>query len=54
MASHALTHEEPRRPRRPARRSLAQLGWPHYWALTAILGGMLALVALVLLISARV
>ena len=56
MASHALTHEEARRPRprRPARRSLTQLGWLHYWLLTAILGGMLALVALVFFIQARV
>jgi hypothetical protein len=52
MASHALTSEEARRPRlRPIRRPLNQLGWPHYWLLTAILGGMLALVALVFLIA---
>ena len=54
MASHALTHEEARRPRpRPVRRPLTQLGWVHYWVLTSILGGKLALVALVFLISAR-
>ena len=53
MASHALTREEARRPRRPARRSLTQLGWLHYWLLTATLGGMLALVALVFLIATR-
>ena len=42
MASHT-------RPVRP----LTQLGWAHYWLLTSILGGMLALVALVFLIHAR-
>jgi len=33
----------------PARRpsALVQLGWPQFWLLTGILGGMLALVALV-------
>jgi hypothetical protein len=38
---------------RPARKPITQLGWPHYWLLTATLGGMLALVALVFLIAAR-
>ena len=38
---------------RPARQPFTQLGWAHYWLLTSILGGMLALVALVFLISAR-
>ena len=53
MASHALTHEEARRPRvsRSVRKPFTQLGWPHYWLLTATLGGMLALVALVFLIA---
>lgn len=47
--AHGLTHEEARRPpvRRVTRNGLLQLGWPHYWMLTGILGGMLALVALV-------
>lgn len=55
MASQALTPEEPRRSlsRRPMPRSLVQLGWPHYWLLTATLGGMLALVALAFLIATR-
>ena len=55
MASHALTHEEARRPRlrRPVRPPISPLGWPHYWLLTATLGGMLALVALVFLISVQ-
>lgn len=36
-----------------ARKSIAQLGWPHYWLLVATLGGILGLIAFVLLISAR-
>ena len=39
----------PARPRNP----ITQLGWPHYWLLTAILGGMLALVALVFFIRTQ-
>ena len=35
-----------------ARKPIMQLGWPHYWLLAATLGGVLALVALVFLISA--
>ena len=55
MTSHTLTHEEARRPRprHPARRSITQLGWLHYWVIAATLGGMLALVALVFLIATR-
>lgn len=55
MTSHTLTHEEARRPRprRPVRRSIMQLGWLHYWTLAAILGGMLALIALVFLIATQ-
>lgn len=30
-----------------SRNGLLQLGWPHFWLLSGILGGMLALVALV-------
>jgi len=33
--------------RRVRRDSLVQLGWFHFWLLAAVLGGMLALVALV-------
>jgi hypothetical protein len=49
MTFHALTHEHRQRPRtQNARRNgLLQLGWPHYWLLIGILGGMLALVGLV-------
>jgi len=54
VASHALTHEEARRSHvRPGRRNgLLQLGWPHYWLLVGVLGGILSLVAMVFLISA--
>jgi hypothetical protein len=49
MTHHALTDE--RRSRAPMRSSrenpLFQLGWPHFWLFVAILGGSLALVALV-------
>jgi hypothetical protein len=49
MAAHSLTHQEALKARgRSARRNgLVGLGWPHFWLLAAILGGMLALVALV-------
>jgi len=49
MTSHSLTHAEARRSpvRRVGRNGLVQLGWFHFWLLAAILGGMLALVALV-------
>jgi hypothetical protein len=47
MTLHVLTHE--RSARRPVRRNgLLQLGWPHFWLLIGILGGILALVVLVL------
>lgn len=36
--------------RRPG---LVNLGWPHYWLLTATLGGMLALIAMVFLIATQ-
>lgn len=40
-------------PARPVRNPITQLGWPHYWLLAAILGGLLALVALVFLIQTQ-
>jgi hypothetical protein len=52
MSAQTLAHDEPRPPVR--RSALLQLGWLHFWALTGILGGMLALVALVFLIASRV
>jgi len=49
MSAHSLTHQEALKP--PAhsvrRNGLVGLGWPHFWLLAGILGGMLALVALV-------
>jgi hypothetical protein len=49
VTSHTLIHDEARRPRagRNSRAVLVQLGWPQFWLLAGILGGMLALVALV-------
>ena len=49
MAAHSLTHQEAvKSTARSARRNgLVGLGWPHFWLLAGILGGMLALVALV-------
>ena len=49
MTAHSLTHEEARKSRtRPAdRNELLRLGWPQFWLLAGILGGMLALVTLV-------
>jgi hypothetical protein len=34
-----------------SRNGLVQLGWPHFWLLAGVLGGTLALVALVFFIS---
>ena len=53
MTAHGLTHEEARRTpvRRATKSGLLQLGWPHYWMLAGILGGMLALVALVFFVA---
>ena len=49
MASHGLVHEEARRPRMrpPSPHGLVKLGWPQFWLLGGILGGMMGLVALV-------
>ena len=50
MSAHSLTHAEATR--RPARRGLRngtlQLGWSHFWLLVSILGGILGVVAFVL------
>ena len=41
--------------RQPVRRlngaGLSRLGWPHFWLLSGILGGLMGLVALVFLAS---
>jgi hypothetical protein len=42
MATHGV-HAERRFPG-----GLSQLGWPHFWLLSGILGGLLGLVILVL------
>ena len=34
------------------RAGVVNLGWPHYWLLTAILGGILGLIAMVFLVHA--
>ncbi len=49
MTAHSVTDEEGRRlsARRVSRNGLLRLGWPHFWLLSSILGGMLALVALI-------
>jgi hypothetical protein len=54
MTVHGLTDERTsaRPPRRAVRQNgLVQLGWPHFWLLAGVLGGTLALVALVFFVS---
>ena len=53
MTAHSLTHEEATRPTTRRRRAngLLQLGWFHFWLLVNILGGMLALAAVVFFAS---
>jgi hypothetical protein len=50
MTAHSLIHAEAERSmvHRVRRDPLLQLGWLHFWLLLAILGGMLAVVGLVL------
>ena len=47
MTAHTLVHE--RRRRRVASTSLFELGWPQFWLLSGVLGGILGIVALVFL-----
>jgi hypothetical protein len=49
VTAHSLIHEEARKSpaHRVGRNGLLRLGWSHFWLLASILGGMLALVALV-------
>ena len=49
MSLHALTNGERRRPAAgvATRSGLLQLGWPHFWLLTAILGLGLSLLVLI-------
>ena len=48
MTAHSLTQKGSLRPpaRRGTRNEVLQLGWPHFWLLIGILGGMLGLVVL--------
>jgi hypothetical protein len=53
VTAHSLTHQEAAKPpgRRAGRNGLVRLGWPHFWLLSAVLGGMLAVVGLVFFIA---
>ena len=53
VTAHRLTHQVAGKPpaRRPGRYGLVRLGWPQFWLLAGVLGGMLALVALVFFIA---
>lgn len=50
MSLNVLANGRPRRPPVGSgyRNGLLQLGWPHFWLLIGILGGMLALAAVVM------
>jgi hypothetical protein len=48
MTAHSLPRHSSRR---ASRNALLELGWPHYWLLTGILGGMLGLVVLLFFIQ---
>jgi hypothetical protein len=50
VTAHLVAHEGERRGRRASSHGLFQLGWSEFWLLSGILGGMLALVALVFLV----
>lgn len=50
MPAHVIHDDVARsQPRDVSRNRLLQLGWPHFWLLTSILGSILALLVLVLL-----
>jgi hypothetical protein len=51
MTAHLLAHHEAHESRARRPDGLIQLRWSDFWLLIGILGGMLALVALVLLAS---
>jgi len=53
VSAHTLINEGGRRAtvRRRGRNGLLQLGWWHFWFLISILGGMLALAAMVFFID---
>jgi hypothetical protein len=54
MSAHGWIHDDAARsPSRHVRRNgLLQLGWPHFWLLTGILGSTLALLVLILFAAA--
>ena len=54
MTAHGLSHDDvaPSRSRDVTRNGLLQLGWPHFWLLTGILGSMLALFVLIFIAAA--
>lgn len=53
MAPHILTQGRPRRPplRAAGWNGVIQLGWAHFWLLSGILGGFLALVVLIVMLA---
>ena len=51
MTAHSLTHEPEPAVRRTRRNGLLQLGWFHFWLLSCILTGMLALSVVVFFVS---
>ncbi len=55
MTAHSLTHVEAGRSpgRRTFRNGSLQLGWPHFWLMVSVLGGILGLVGLVFVLSIR-
>jgi hypothetical protein len=44
VAAHSLTHPVSQPAARGAWNGALRLGWPHFWLLIVILGGMLAMV----------
>ena len=50
MNVRTLADRRPRSPRLNGA-ALTRLGWPHFWLLSGILGGMLGLVALVFFVA---
>lgn len=55
MTAHSLVHEEARRTsvRRAGRKGPLQLGWLHFWLLAVSLGGLLGIIAIVMLFAYR-
>jgi hypothetical protein len=51
MTAHSLSEKRSQRADHRTRSQVVQLGWPHFWLLAGILGGMLGLVALLFFAS---